>query len=806
MKKELLTRKQKRILIACSVLLCAVVLFASLYAPSEKEIVATPGALADALKAEGYTVTEVIPAQISAYSDSDSALMMNAAAAYPLVQARDAQFTPYYLSTVVIAVDKTQTQVSPDSWEALLSCKEKIAVSSRDIDMVNVSLIYTLGGENAALRILYSLQKQDRLVYENTDDAAELFTKAPIAVLTDDEAAYLIKHGYDLDVNAPIDGTLSMPCGIYESTPAITLSPKTLLEAGLRLPTGECDLALYPADYSHARVIDDYQSYGQTADNFFPRFRREVLGVRRYTTANGFEHQLSYLFFAFGICIWAFSLYMRTADKRFQKILILQAAVLLFWMLLRYLKLIVYGNVFFLWYLYYLPKLFSPLLFVYACRISTEKEHTKGTRRMNVALAAVSSLLLILVFTNNMHQLVFRFSDKTILNWVDDYSYYFGYYLVMGWSAFLVIYGFYLLFRRVRQAGSPHMIIAPLIALGLLAAYGVGYALKVPAARESELAFVVSLFILILWELCLDTGLFQTNQHYSDMFSNTRIPIWILDNDLQTKNRSICAGVLPLNVKKAIIEGDYHFNSSASEVFDIMDIHGGYAVWKTDITRVLTLQEKLRWNASELEEQNRILRLEADLKKDEAVLRHRQNAVADLETVLFDRLKEIRILSEDLSDEIAEKDKNKLIQIKLLTGFCKRIGMLMLSDEQEGYIQTATLGLLIAEAAIDVSVADIDCKVYYADEGRLPIKNAAEMYSFFSHFLIGMAQQPEATVFCRLMPEQAALCLLLIVDVSDLATMSSLFEESDFPHITISVSCDEEGCIIKAKAGGYMND
>lgn len=803
---RLLGKKQRLILCVICALLLLTIIFSCCYVPADSGIVASPGGFSDALKTDGYTVTQVMPEQIPSYSDSEAAMMMDAAAAYPFVQSRGGQFTSYYLSTIVIAVDSAQTDALPSSWDAILHCDENIALASHRFDMISASLIHALGGENAALRFLYTLQKQERLIYQKMDDPAELFEKAPIVVLTDDEAAYLIKQGMQLYVFVPSEGTLTMPWGLYEKASEITLSKDTLVNAGLRLPDGSCDQTLYQWDYSSVQIIQNYEEYGRTADSFFPRFRREVLGVRRYTTANGFEHLLSYLIFAFGICIWAFSIYMRTADRRFQKILMLQALVLLFWMLLRYLKLIVYGNCFFLWYLYYLPKLFSPLLFVYACHISAG-DKSRNNRRINAVLAAVTLLLLIFVLTNDLHQGVFRFTDKAVMNWVDDYQYNFGYFIVMGWIAALVSYGFFLRFRRARNAGSAHMILAPVIALAILIAYGVAYVCKVQIASESEFSFIASAFILILWELCIDVGLFQSNRHYADMFGNTKTPVWLLNSELQIKRQSKIADELPTNVTKAIMEGKTRLNVSPTEVCDIMNIHGGYFVWKTDISRILALQTKLREKAREIEEQNLILQKEADLKKEAAILKHRQNAIDRFETIISDKLKEIRGLSQSLSGEQSSENKRKLIRIKLLTGFCKRIGMLMLSDEHEGYVKTEILGLLLQEAAIDVNVANIICNVYYVGEGKLPTKSAVELYIFFSRCMMNMIGQSDTAVFCRLLPGKGSLTLLLIVDTSDDLGANCLnIDGADFSELQIIHSYEDEGFMIKATAGGYIDD
>ena len=76
------------------------------------------------------------------------------------------------------------------------------------------------------------------------------------------------------------------------------------------------------------------------------------------------------------------------------------------------------------WYLYYLPLIFIPTLF-YVCSNSLLSKMNK-TRKIFIYL--ISSILLILVLTNDFHELAFKFNNGIYFH--NDYNHYVGYYLI----------------------------------------------------------------------------------------------------------------------------------------------------------------------------------------------------------------------------------------------------------------------------------------------------------------------------------------------------------------------------------------
>ena len=83
------------------------------------------------------------------------------------------------------------------------------------------------------------------------------------------------------------------------------------------------------------------------------------------------------------------------------------------------------------WYLYYIPMILIPVLGLSAALFFVEKDEEKTVRQI-IILLTVAAVLIISVFTNDLHQLVFRFSKQPPFS-DRDYSYGILFAVIQGW-------------------------------------------------------------------------------------------------------------------------------------------------------------------------------------------------------------------------------------------------------------------------------------------------------------------------------------------------------------------------------------
>ena len=133
---------------------------------------------------------------------------------------------------------------------------------------------------------------------------------------------------------------------------------------------------------------------------------------------------------------WGLSVRRRIVQKQVGRYLTCISVLLILWFSFRTVKYFIFwqpGAIRYLWYLFYLPMLFVPTLALLIA-MSLGKPDDYRLPRWKAAMWCVSGALLLLVLTNDLHQLVFTFPDDAAV-WSDtDHGYGIGYFPVIGWQ------------------------------------------------------------------------------------------------------------------------------------------------------------------------------------------------------------------------------------------------------------------------------------------------------------------------------------------------------------------------------------
>ena len=261
---------------------------------------------------------------------------------------------------------------------------------------------------------------------------------APILICLDCEAAAWNRSGGTYEIIVPIEGTLSYRMGLLSDVP-LTLEPgldEALLAAGLPLAGGERP-ADFPDDYRSARTLgeEDYDRFLAITRDSSRDLRRQVFHTRLYTTADLREHILSALLIVVAILLWKGTVSHRMIRRDVRRVVIVMSWLMVGWLLLRLLKyqLLSEGTLCRLcWYGYYLFQLALPVALLYLTEILDREEGEKRLLRPPWPPLVVYALSVLLVMTNDFHQMVFRFTPGG--NWVSDYLPSDGISLHTGWK------------------------------------------------------------------------------------------------------------------------------------------------------------------------------------------------------------------------------------------------------------------------------------------------------------------------------------------------------------------------------------
>lgn len=255
---------------------------------------------------------------------------------------------------------------------------------------------------------------------------------------------------------------------------------------------------------------------------------------------------------AIAFSIWGVLVYLRCLDYVLRRRLVAIATICALWMIeviLKYKSFTpFYATV--LWYLYYVPMTLVPLLYqLCGLRLAGLEQHRAG-RRYRSILWIVAILLIGFVLTNDFHRQVFHF-DRASDTWSNDYTYGWGYFAVLVWTAFNFVTFFILVgrsssYRIQRFSGTA--------ALVLLdgAFFAISYALRVPWAWKLNFSLVYCVLCVVTMEICLDCGVIPSYHDIAGIFDTLPLDLKVLTRDLQEVYATPVSKPMPEGVREEL--------------------------------------------------------------------------------------------------------------------------------------------------------------------------------------------------------------------------------------------------------------
>lgn len=422
---------------------------------------------------------------------------------------------------------------------------------------------------------------------------------------------------------------------------------------------------------------------------------------------------------AIAFSIWGVLVYLRCLDYVLRRRLVAVATICALWMIeviLKYKSFTpFYATI--LWYLYYVPMTLVPLLYqLCGLRLAGLEQHRAG-RRYRTALWIAAILLIGFVLTNDFHQQVFHF-DRSSDTWSNDYTYGWGYFAVLIWTAFNFVAFFILVgrsasFRIQRFSGT-----AALVLLGG-AFFAISYALRVPWAWKLNFSLVYCVLCVVTLEICLDCGVIPSYHDIAGIFDTLPLDLKVLTRDLQEVYATPVSKPIPAGVREELRAQELG-NSHAFAVVSNPDVMyrsfpllGGSALLAQDVSEVNELNRELAHRRMELQRQNELLTADYDLKAHLADQEAEALLVKDVDQALARALGEMYGLLSSLpplTDEASSHERYRMLQCaKMFVAYCKRKGSLTLAQHGESGFDRDRIQLIANEMASDLRTIDVDC-------------------------------------------------------------------------------------------------
>lgn len=438
---------------------------------------------------------------------------------------------------------------------------------------------------------------------------------------------------------------------------------------------------------------------------------------------------------------WGLSVRQRIVQNQIRRYLTGVALLLILWFTFRSAKYFIFWQpiaIRYLWYLFYLPMLFVPM-FALLIAMSLGKPDEYKLPKSVWLLFAVLGALLILVLTNDLHQLVFTFPKDADI-WSDtNHGYGVCYFAVIGWQVFCVVAAFVvMLFKcRLKNRKLRFLPVIPLaVSLSYLALNYVG----IPWQKElfGDVTAFQSLMYMLCFEACIACGYIHSNSRYADLFaSSVGTSAQITDMDFNVRYAAM--NMQPISREKMMRAIQSPVTLADGLNLHTMPISGGYAVWTEDVSSLLEIKEESESLAEELAERNEMLRYEYKRESKRRKIEEQNRLYDLLRRTTQTQINKISMLTKEYQ-KINKTDpvraKSLLAEIAVLCSYIKRRKHLTLLTDRDYKVAITELIGAFAESLQTLTLLNVR-STFFADSelSMLPGKSAAAIFDFYEQVI-----------------------------------------------------------------------
>ena len=435
------------------------------------------------------------------------------------------------------------------------------------------------------------------------------------------------------------------------------------------------------------------------------------------------------LFGAWGVSVWR-----RIVQKQIRRYLLAASVLIVFWLTIRTIKFHLGMNFNVnrqLWYAYYIPMLFIPLMALFVA-LSLGKAENYHLPRWTAALYIPTAILVLLVLTNDSHQLVFTFPPGTDI-WTDkSYAYNTGYWFVICWEALCAAAAIIIMLFKCRIPQSRRVLWLPLVPFGVSLLYGLMYIAGVPwlMTLAGDVTVMQCLLYTAVFESCIQCGFIQSNTGYDLLFPVSTISAQIVDKNYNVVYSSFSVSKLPKPVLRQTETGTVALDRNT--LLKGNAIRAGFVVWQEDVTELADAIDELKANQEQIKHANDVERENYNTKRLISQLREK-NRLYDL--LQQQTAKQNALLSgvlEAYCQTVEESERKKLLAKAAVFGaYIKRRGNLVFLGEQNKLLPAAELSLCLNESMQNLELMGVICELTLKLEGMIAIDTATRIYDMF---------------------------------------------------------------------------
>ena len=503
---------------------------------------------------------------------------------------------------------------------------------------------------------------------------------------------------------------------------------------------------------------------------------------------------------------WGISTRNRIIQPQVRRYLTAVSALMIFWMTVRSIRYSLEEALWVmrhLWYLYYLPMLFIPLLAVFVA-MSLGKPESFCLPKWTTLLCIPTAALLLLVLTNDLHQLVFVFPADAVV-WMDDYHYAIGYFLAVCWMILCTVTALVTMLIKCRVPHSRKVLMLPFVPVAIALLYGVLYILRVLGVFRlmwlriiaGDMTVVFCLLIIATLESCIQCGLIQSNTQYNDLLLSCTLRVQLTDPEYQLLISSRSAEPIPLQTMRQTEAGPVRLDGGLR--LSGAPVRGGHVLWTEDVSELLEVLEQLQDVKDSLEDSNALLRAEYTLKAREAHIAEQDRLYNIIQRETAPRIKLLAELTDTFENAQNEAQRRQLLgKMAVIGAYLKRRSNLIFLADKMPLFQEKELHLTFGESMDNLELCGVTCGLLSELERPVEARQLMKMYDLFEE-IVERSIDTMSTITVWIGPADGA--LRITVNTDSAADLSSLVSDS------VSALRDEDGewqlCMV-LRAGGEL--
>ena len=439
-----------------------------------------------------------------------------------------------------------------------------------------------------------------------------------------------------------------------------------------------------------------------------------------------------------GLCFaWGVSVNGRIIQPYARRCMTVISALMFFWFFVRTLKFDFFSVekypdiARYIWYLYYLPMIFIPVLALFVA-LSIRKPENYRPPKWTLLLHLFSSLLFLFVITNDLHQLVFTFPDGADV-WTDkNNGHFIVHYIIVAWLILCALALVVIMGIKCRLPGGKKRILLPFAPIALLIIYTAIYKWRLEWLYyfSRDLTAVMCLMYGLTLEMFIQCGFIQVNTNYLELFDASTVGVQIADNDYNVFLSSKTAKQVSRDILRQTQSGPVMLESGIR--LSAAPIRRGRVIWSEDMSALINVLDELKEAKDNLEDGNAIL-------KEENALKARELHIAEQDRlyniIQRDTARQISLMDELIcAVEQSDDEESRVSNVKkmlVIGAYLKRRSNLVFLADKTPELDVKELALTLGESMNNLEMCGVACGFNNGLSGCLPVAHITAMYDFF---------------------------------------------------------------------------